>query len=190
MEIFRDDKMDIFEVINKRKSVRNYLSDEVDEKDLDIIIDAGKKAPKAGLFQITVVTNKELLKKINEFTIDGMKNSGNDFLVERANTPGYNPLYNAPLLVFFSAPDENIFGGLTASAAAENVILAATGLGYGTCYLASPTFAFQTSGKDELIKELQLPAGFNPLVAVSIGKEGASESGVPQEEVDNVNYIE
>ncbi|MDR1819118.1 MAG: nitroreductase family protein [Methanobrevibacter sp.] len=181
--------MDIFEVINKRRSVRNYLPDEVDEKDLKIIVDAGKKAPKAGPFQITVVTNEELLRKINEFTIDGMKNSGNDLLVEKANTPECNPIYDAPLLILFSAPDENVFGGLTASAAAENVILAATGLGYGTCYLVSPTFAFQTSKKDELIKELQLPADFNPLIAVSIGKEGENKFGVPQEEINNVNYV-
>ncbi|MDR2623105.1 MAG: nitroreductase family protein [Methanobrevibacter sp.] len=181
--------MNVLDAINKRKSVRDYLTDEVDEKDIKTIVDAGKKAPKAGPFQITVVTNKELLNKINDHTIEGMKNSGNDFFVERASTPGYNPLYKAPLVIFFSAPDENIFGGLTASVSAENMILTAISLGYGTCYLASPNFAFQTSARDELIKELQLPPNLNPICAVSIGKEGENKFGTPQEEVDNVNFV-
>ncbi|MDR2829984.1 MAG: nitroreductase family protein [Methanobrevibacter sp.] len=181
--------MNVLEAINRRKSVRDYLDYEIDEKDVKSIVDSGGKAPKAGSFQITVVTNKELLNKINNYTIEGMKNSGNDFFAEKANTPGYNPLYSAPLVIFFSAPDENVFGALTVSAAAENAILAATALGYGTCYLVSPTFAFQTSAKDELIKELQLPHSFNPICAISIGKEGENNITNPQEEIDNVNFV-
>jgi nitroreductase len=181
--------MSILEVIEKRRSVRDYLDEEIDEKDLKIIVETGKKAPKAGPFHITVVTNKKILKQISDLTLEGMKNSGNDFFIEKAETPGYNPTYNTHALIIFSAPDENPFGGLTTSAAAENVILAATDLGYGTCYLISPTLAFATSKKDELLKSLQIPAGFNPICAVSIGKEGKNNEETPREELDNVNYI-
>ncbi|MDR3291755.1 MAG: nitroreductase family protein [Methanobrevibacter sp.] len=181
--------MDTLEVINKRKSVRNYLKTKVDEKDLKIIAETGKKAPKAGEFHITVVSNEEILKKIDELSLKGMKNSGNDFLIERAETPGYHPLYDTPALIIFSAPDENVYGGLTTSAAAENVVLAAISLDYGTCYLISPTLAFTTPERSELIKTLQIPDNFNPICAVSIGKEGESEDIPSQEEINNINYV-
>jgi nitroreductase len=182
--------MNVIEVIEKRKSIRDYLDEEVDKEDLKIIVEAGRKAPQTGPFHITVVTNKELLKQISDSGLEGMKNSGEDLFVEKSGIPGFNPTYNAPSLIIFSAPDENPFGKLTTSVVAENVILMATDLGYGTCYLISPVFAFKTSKKDELFKSLQIPTGFNPICMVSIGKEGKYTEGEPKEEVDNVNYVE
>jgi nitroreductase len=179
----------VLEVIEKRESVRDYLDEKVNEEDLKTIVETGKKAPKAGPFHITVVTNKELLNQISKLTTEGMINSGVEFLIEKAETLGYNPTYNTPSLIIFSAPDENVYGALTISAAAENVILAARELGYGTCYLISPTLAFSTPKKDELIKSLQIPAGFNPICAVSVGKEGPNNEHPPREELDNINYV-
>ncbi|KZX15948.1 NADPH-dependent oxidoreductase [Methanobrevibacter cuticularis] len=181
--------MELFDVINKRKSVRNYLDEDIDEDSLKKIAKAGQIAPIAGEFQITIIKNKEIVKKINDIALEAMKNSGNEFLEERAAIPGYQPIYNAPVLAILSAPEENVYGGLTVSCVAENMILAATDLGLGSCYMITPTLAFMSTEKDELSKEIGLPKGFNPICAVAIGKEGTDELNVEREEVDNVKFI-
>ncbi|WP_066973398.1 nitroreductase family protein [Methanobrevibacter filiformis] len=181
--------MSIFNVIEKRRSIRSYLDENVNEDDLKKIVDTGKIAPIAGEFQITVVQNKDLIQKINDVALDTMKNSGNEFLESRAAIPGYQPLYGAPTLILLSAPEENIYGALTTSAAAENIILAATALEYGTCYAITPTLPFISPAGDEIAKELGLPEGFKVLIGVLIGKADESEEIAERAELDNINYV-
>ena len=52
--------MDISEAIAKRKSVRAYLDKAVPADDLAKIVEAGRWAPNAGPFQISVVRNRGL----------------------------------------------------------------------------------------------------------------------------------
>ena len=47
--------MNISEAIAKRKSVRAYLSKPVLNDDLEKIVEAGRWAPNAGVFQISVI---------------------------------------------------------------------------------------------------------------------------------------
>ncbi|KZX14545.1 nitroreductase family protein [Methanobrevibacter curvatus] len=181
--------MSVFEVIENRKSVRSYLDEEVNEEELKKIVETGKKAPQAGEFQITVIQNKNLIAKINDLALTGMKNSGNDFLVERASIEGYQPLYNAPVLVLLSAPEEG-HGDINTALASENIILAATELGYGTVYLVTPTLAFLGEEREGLLKELNLPNGFIPVNGIAIGKEGVETiQSPPAEDIDNINYV-
>ena len=58
--------MSISEAIRKRISVRAYLDKPVPGDDLEKIIEAGRWAPNAGPFQISVVRNTELRQKIND----------------------------------------------------------------------------------------------------------------------------
>lgn len=182
--------MEFDEVIKKRKSVRSYLDEEINDDDLKKIAKSGQIAPKAGEFQITIIKNKNIVKEINDLALNAMKNSGNEFLEERAAIPGYQPLYGAPVLILLSAPDENEYGGLTSSCAAENMILTATNLGLGSCYMITPTLAFLVKS-EELSKKLNLPKGFKVLCGIAIGKEGPSEDMNPElEKIDNVNFVE
>ena len=96
--------MDISEAIRKRISVRAYLDKPVSDEDLEKIIEAGRWAPNAGPFRISVIRNTALQKEINDRTFDFMQNSGIEFLVQRSSLPGYQPLYGAPVLILFSAP--------------------------------------------------------------------------------------
>jgi nitroreductase len=181
--------MEVFEAIEKRKSVRSYLDESVDGEDLKKIIETGKKAPQAGEFHITVIENKEIIQEINDLALEGMKNSGNDFLVERANIEGYEPLYGTPVLVILSGPEEG-YSQINTALASENIILAATALGYGTVYLITPTLAFIGEEKDTLVKKLNIPEGYVPINGIAIGKEGEEKVPSPPAEIlDNVNYV-
>ena len=94
---------------------------------------------------------------------------GVPFLENLAAQEGYHPLYGAAALVVLSAPgglDEKGFNMANVSCAAENMLLAAAGLGLGSCFLMGPMAAFSDPA---LRARLELPGGYEPLVGVALG---------------------
>ncbi len=164
--------MDVTEAITKRKSVRAYEDRQVPADVLARIMEAGQWAPNEGPFQISVIENAGLRQKINDRTLDAMVNSGNEFPRQRASLPGYQPLYGAPVLVLLSAPADGPFSAVNAALAAENMLLEATGLGLGSCYLVSPTRALNGDDKD-LAQEAGVPEGYAVQCAVIVGYAAA-----------------
>ena len=181
--------MNTFEVINKRRSIRSFRDEKVDENDLEKIIETGKIAPVAGKFQITVVQNKEILNKLNDAVKEALKASGDEARIAQAENPDYNAFYGANTFVLFSAPDENPFGALDTSLAAENIILASTELGLGTCYMLTPVFPLQSPENEELLKKFELPEGYKPIGAVVIGKVSSNIQYPERNDLNNVNYV-
>jgi nitroreductase len=184
--------MCVLDAIKKRISIRAYQDKPVSGDDLEKIVEAGRWAPNAGPFQITVIQNPELLKKINDRAHQGMLNSGIEFLVKRASLPGYQPLYGAPVLMLLSGPAGAPFGAINASLAAENIILAATELGLGTCLLLSPTPVLNDAGKPELAREAGVPEGSTVHCAVIIGHAAAENKFTTGERAPKgtVKYID
>ena len=58
--------MNTLDALQKRKSIRGYLDKTVEKEKLNLILKYGNKAPNAGPFQMSVITNKEILKTIND----------------------------------------------------------------------------------------------------------------------------
>jgi FMN reductase [NAD(P)H] len=63
--------MHISEAILARKSVRAYVDKPVPDGHLEKIIEAGRWAPNAGPFQISVIRDVALRPKINDRTLEG-----------------------------------------------------------------------------------------------------------------------
>lgn len=177
--------MDIIEVIEKRKSVRGYEKEAVDMYDIEILVMAARCAPKAGEFHISVITNADVLKEINDKALEVMKNSGNEFLMSRAALPGYQPLYGAPVLFLMSAPD-GPHAVETCSCSATAVTFAATGLGLGSCYVITPVLA--VGGDGALMKKIGIPDGFGAVCGVLAGYETTDRFSAPRKQIENVNY--
>ncbi len=113
--------MDLFEAINKRRSVRKYKSDPVDAGDLRKIVEAGIEAPSGcnmQLRQYVIVQDPETMEKIR---------------------PLSGALAGArACIVILVDPKQTRYGSFwvqDASAAMENMLLAATALGYGSCWV-------------------------------------------------------
>lgn len=161
--------MNITEAISKRKSIRAYLDKVVPAGDLEKIIEAGRWAPNAGPFQLSVILNTELRTRINDRTLDAMVHSGIEFLQSRAALPGYQPLYGAPVLILLSAPENSPYGAVNTALAAENMLLEATGLGLGSCFLVSPTLALNGENNRDLARDAGIPDGYGLKCAVIMG---------------------
>lgn len=180
--------METLEALDTRKSVRGYLDKPVEKEKLDAILKYGNKAPIAGQIYMTAITNKGLLERINETGKQAALASGNEFMIRRVSMPGYKLTYGAPALIVISAPNAG-YCGLNTGCAAENICIAATGLGLGSCFLAGVLLAFQFD--PGLLAELKIPEGFVPQCGVIIGYEGDSAiPSVPRAEVRNISYIE
>lgn len=158
--------MDTIEALKLRKSIRSYLPGQVEKQKLDTLIEAGKSAPKAGQLHVSVIENSEILKYMNDLSLKIMKEQGNEFLQKRAALPGYEPFYGAPCLILLAA-QADFLGMATASCAAMNIIVAATSLGLGSCYVISPTLALNSDAK--LSERLGIPNGLTGLCGVLVG---------------------
>lgn len=136
--------MDFFEVINSRYSVRNFSDKEVEDEKINKILEAAQKAPSWQNRQpwyFIVVKDKELIKKISQF---------------RPLTLNINIfLKKAPVIIVLVSKRElsGSRAGLDyflvdCAIAMEHLILAATALGLGTCWIG----AFDEEYLKELLK--------------------------------------
>lgn len=157
--------MNTMKTIFSRKSVRTYTGEQITEEQLNTILKAANAAP-VGMGQyegvhLTVITNADLL---NEIDTAGAAMFGK---------PDIHPLYNAPMLILISAkmpPDkamENVTYSNTAIIA-QNMVLAATELGVGVCHIWGATMA--TINAPHILEKFNLPEGFTPCCAVTLGK--------------------
>ncbi len=167
--------MSISETIAKRKSVRAYLDKPVSNEDVQHIVEAGRWAPNAGPYQITVVRNAELRQQIDELTHAAMLASGVEFLQYRASLPGYRPIYGAPVLILLSTPADAPYSGLNVALAAENMLLEATELGLGSCFAITPTLALNDEANAAVAREAGIPEGHRVQCVVLAGHAAAED---------------
>ena len=130
----------LMDLIEKRKSIRSYKPQDVEEEKLNYILQAFRKAPSAKNLQpwkLIVVKDK---KKISDLSIAC---NNQTFLSE------------APMLIVACAKEDEAYGvmggymnsyPIDIALALEHLILAATEKGLGTCWIG----AF----KEKLVKDL------------------------------------
>jgi nitroreductase len=178
--------METLQAIKNRKSARNYTDRPLERERLEKVLWAGNRAPLGGVFHMTVVRDKTLLREINDATLHAMKNSDNAFARERAALEGYQPLYGAPVLIVLSAEDPSR-GMSSVCNAVTAMTFAAADLGLGSCFVVSP---IQTLGEGgAFFARLGFPNGYKPLVGMLLGYAGEEKFGRPRPEANNINYV-
>lgn len=146
--------MDIYEVIKKRRSIRSYKKEPVEEEKLHRILEAARLAPSAANRQPVyfVVVKDEKIKQ----------------QLKKAYSEEW--FYTAPLIICICSVPEKAwkrsdgknYADVDATIVMDHLILAATAEGLGTCWIA----AF----KAPLLKSiLNLPSGIEPLAITPVG---------------------
>ncbi len=161
--------MNVDEAVMKRKSIRSYQDKQVSADDIAKVIDAGRWAPNAGAYNMSVIRNQDLMRRINEKTLEAMRASGNDFLMERAALPGYMPLYGGPVVILLSGPSDLPITQLNCAVSVQNMLLQATELGLGSCFLRSPCYALNNPANAALAREAGIPEGSQMECGLVIG---------------------
>ena len=182
--------METFKTIEGRRSVRSYRPEQVRDEDLEKVLQAGLKAPYAGPFLVSVIQKPTLYREISDAALEAMKNAPVEFLRQQAATPGYNPLYGAPTLILFTSPADATNGAANCALAAESIILAATDLGLGTCYMGSPASALNGPRGKDLARAIGIPDGYVFRSSVAIGYPGQDATyRPPRREGGRIEYV-
>jgi nitroreductase len=161
--------MDTLEAIHRRRSVRKYRPEPVPEDDLRAILNAAISAPSAGNIQpwkFYIVREHGLRRALAEAAY------GQTFIEE------------APVCIVVVAIPEmsakrygdrgwGLYCIQDTAAAVQNILLASTALGYGTCWVG----AFS---EDAVVRVLNLPEGERPVAMVPVGKPAESPPPRPR----------
>lgn len=151
--------MEVFEAINRRTSVRSFDDKPVEEELVRRLIDAGRRAPSGRNVQpieFVVITEPDRRRHLATITEYGK------FLAQ------------APVCIVVVSADTKYYLE-DGCAAAENILLAAAGLGLGSCWVAGDKKPYA----EEIVRWLQAPDGFKLVAMLAIGY--AVSSTVPRE---------
>ncbi len=141
--------MDFFEAVKKRSSVREYSDKPITTEELEKIVDAGRLAPTArGVepWDFIVVQDKKILKKLAQIAPNGK-------FLEGAS---------AAIVVVVKETKYYLEDGC---AATENILLAATALGIGSCWVAGDKKDYAS----QVLECFVVPAGYKLVSILSFG---------------------
>lgn len=181
---------EVLNVINKRRSVRAYKQEQISEEELQAILAAGLWAPSAHNSQpwhFTVVQDATLIQHMSAISLQGMVKSEIGWIA-RMGESGRDIFYGAPTVIIVSGKKEDLLEPLIdCSAATQNLLLAAESLNIGSCWIGLIRFFFDN--EDE-VQKLQLPVGYSPFYAVTLGyKSRPNGTAGPTRVTNAVHYI-
>jgi nitroreductase len=175
----------VIETINKRRSIRHYEPKPIPKNVIKTIIDAGNQAPFVAakhtkpedIFQpwrFVVVEDPKFKQKLVQTTepirsrfIEGMRESMPEMyeqamkLYKAVGEPEDMVYYSAPVIIFVIGPAGS---DISCALACENIMVAATSLGLGSCYVG---FGAMVTGDTDITKALDLKDDeriFGPIV--------------------------
>jgi nitroreductase len=157
----------VMEVIIKRRSVRAYQDKPLPKQVIAEILEAARYAPSARNLQpleYKVITNKALIKKLSDGISESMKKEG--YSLKTPPNVKLNYFHSAPLLIIITAPKDNTFAVSDGAIAAENIMLYATSIGLGCCYIG---LARLIQKNEKLLEELHIAGDRNIVAAVICG---------------------
>ena len=140
--------------IYERRSIRKYTDKEISDEDMKKILKAGMNAPSAHNlkpYDLIVVRDKEILRKLADCCIySHMLNEA-----------------NAAIVVCSSADDEKTpYWVSDCGAVTENILLEATSLGIGTCWLGGYPDLEKTEKEKNV---LEVPENYQIFCIISMG---------------------
>ncbi len=170
--------MELDKAIKERKSVREYLTKRIPEEKLMEVLDAARYAPKAGNLQnfyFIVVKSKKRKEDISECCKNQswMKNAPIHIVV-------CNKVKDIKRL--YSEQGE-LFSIQNAAAAMENILLKATELGLGTCWVGALDFV-------KIQRILKLPDDVRVEAIITLGYPKKIPRTSRKYDLDKIVYFE
>ena len=162
-------EMGVIEAIEARRSIRAYKDTPVEREKLQFLAECGVKAPNAMGRQEWELRIVDSQKWIDDCTAAYLKAVEGTDKAKYMQTPTFKNIFrNAPAVIFVAAP-EGLFAGENVGCLGENVMLAATELGLGTCFLGSVQMIFAEPAMQEYLQSLGFSEGYKLRYALAVG---------------------
>jgi nitroreductase len=159
--------MDALEAIRRRRSVRNYTGEPIPREDLETIVDAGRLAATGHNNQpwdFVVVTQRDMIEQLKVASL----------WMEKAGA-----------IIAVVVDPSSRWWQEDGSAAVENMLIAATALGYGSCWLQGYTMPREEEFK--ILLEIPREKRLFTLVPIGVPVEWPT---VEKKTLDQVIYWE
>jgi len=158
----------VLDVIRKRRSVRAYKPDPVKDEDLKVMLEAARLAPSAGNRQpwyFIVVRDPELKRRLAEAAARQMFIADAGAIVVAVSDPNASPRWH----------DRDVM------IAMEHLILTATELGYGTCWIG----AFD---EGQVKRLLDIPDQYRVVALTPIGVPAETPGPRPRKPLQEIAF--
>jgi len=178
--------MDLNEAISGRRSVRDYTEEVLEEHSIRRLSDAAVQAPSAVNQQpwvFTVLRNRSVLNRVSREAKSYMlatlpADAQSDHFRTLLADPIFHIFYHAPALIVISAP-AGPWVVEDCALAAQNLMLAAYGAGFGSCWIGfAQAFLNTEDGK----KVLGLPSTCVAVAPIVVGHRKALSPPVHRNE--------
>ncbi|MEA4912154.1 MAG: nitroreductase family protein [Oscillospiraceae bacterium] len=169
---------EILDAILRRSSIRRFKDTPLTREQVDTLKKAALAAPTARNAQeqrFVFVTDRAVIEKFDAILVDVITKEENKERIELINSRGRTVLYHPPLLVLISGNPDNLYAGIDAGIAADNIALTAISLGLGSVFLGRPRSAFLSERCDEVTALLHMDPATKFQLALSIGVPAAEK---------------
>lgn len=171
---------EVLENMMTRRTIRRFKKEQISEEELQAVLDAGMYAPSAGGRQgvlFVVSQNREMNEKLGRIKRNNstVKMSTDTVYISKeqpsiADDPNiFNAFYDAPTVITLFVPKNFLFAPYDASAAAENMLLAAHSIGLGGCYIGSAWESFADPYGQDILREWNIRTDYFAALHVLLG---------------------
>jgi nitroreductase len=177
----------IFKAIYARRSVRAYLPTVLDGTALQTLLAAAVHAPTAiheEPWAFVIVQNHALLQRLSDVAkplfVEELRRSnaqGASHSFDRFIRPDHNIFYDADALIIICTNQHGPFVAADCWLAAENLMLAATGMGLGSCVIGSAVAALNMQ---KVKAELGIPDEYTVIAPIVVGVPGGETAATPR----------
>lgn len=186
--------MDILELIKHRRAIRKYEDRQIPREVLEQIMEAGLYAPSAGGGQRALIYAlrdrklSEFIGKLNVAKFDRKALAGYRVSSEQPSVIDdwsiQSGFYGAPTVCFIFGPKDAPYSIQDAFCCAENMILAAEGLGIASCIIGRAEETFDNEVGADILQQWELPEGYIARCIVLLGycRGAYPASGKPRRE--------
>lgn len=166
----------ILNAIHARHSVRAYAPTPLDSATVQTLLEAAVCAPTAmhaEPWAFVVVQNHALLQRLSDLAkplfVEEVRHRnarGASHSFEHFTRPEFDIFYGAPTLVIICAKPTSSFVAADCWLAAENLMLAATAVGLGSCVIGSAVAALNVH---KVKTELGIPDDYSAIAPIIVG---------------------
>lgn len=182
----------VIEAIRGRRSIRFYEDKPVPAELVELLVELGQLAPTgkgAQAWHFTVLRDRALMTEISEANRTLMLASGDAGEIEKAKEPGFDTFRGAPMAIILSGENGQPYAAADCANAMTTMAIAAESLGLSTCYIASFRKALGEPEYADLLARLEIPAGYTPEFALSVGYCAKEPNPRKPRREGAVNYI-
>jgi nitroreductase len=185
--------MDVFTAIHERRAVRDYSDEPVADTAIATLIDAAIWAPSGINLQpwcFFIIEGAARLAACSTKAKAALQGAAMEHpeltgLHSILVSPTFNVFYNAPVLIIVCATTGDEMALKDCCLAAQNLMLAATAEGLGTCWIGLSETWLNT---DQAKADLGIPAGFRPVAPIIVGHPKGS-SPLPSRRAADIRRV-